>query len=187
MKKLHALALTSALAFGIALPGLATPLTEMRAEDLLPMAQEFRKTLELNANQQTLFNQVESKTRAVLRDRQSRRERLQQKAATSLIQPNAELRDISQALDAETAATAAEETALRAQWMDLVDALNDKQRQAVLALVLEQMQRVQHPDAKSAPARSKDEGGQHQRGMGGRRGAGGQGGSPIGGGLPGGQ
>lgn len=176
MKRLHALALTSALAFGIALPGSATPLAEMRAEDLLPMAQEFRKTLNLNANQQTLFNQVENKTRAVLRERQSRRERLQQQASTSLAQPNAELRQLAQAMDAETAATAAEETQLRAQWMDLVDALNDSQRQAVLTLVLEQMQRVQHPDTKGAPPRGKEEGGQHQRGMGGRRGAGGPGG-----------
>jgi hypothetical protein len=175
MKQLYALL----LAFGLAAPALATGLAEMRAEDLLPMAPEFRKSLNLNANQQTLFNQVENKTRTILRERQSRRERLQARALAGLAQPKAELREYAQALDAESTVAAAEEAQLRALWLDLNDALNDTQRQAVLTLVLEQLQRVPDPGAARGPMRGKEEGGaQHQRGMGGRK--------PPGG-MPGGQ
>lgn len=175
MKQLIAVA----LALGIAAPSFATALTEMRAEDLLPMAPEFRKSLNLNANQQTLFNQVEIKTRTILRDRQSRRERLQQKALTGLTQPKADLRDYAQALDAEASLAAGEEAHMRALWLDMNDALDDNQRLAVLTLVMEQMQRVPDQGPIRGPMRGKEEGaGQHQRGMGGRR--------PPGGG-PGGQ
>lgn len=45
----------------------ATPVMEMRATDLLPMAPELRKSLTLNANQLTLWQQVENKSRAILR------------------------------------------------------------------------------------------------------------------------
>lgn len=175
MKRLFALA----LALGLAAPTFAIPLTDMRAEDLLPMAPELRKTLNLNANQQTLFTQVENKTRNILRERQSRRERLQQQALGGLAQPKAELRDYAKALDAESAVAAAEESQLRALWLDLNDALGDNQRQAVLTFVLEQMQRVPDSGAARGPMRGKEEGaGQHQRGAGGRK--------PPGG-MPGGQ
>jgi hypothetical protein len=175
MKQLYALA----LALGLAAPAFATGLADMRAEDLLPLAPEFRKTLNLNANQQTLFTQVENKTRTILRERQSRRERLQQKALTGLAQANAELRDYAQALDAEATVAAGEEVQMRALWLDVNDALNETQRQAVLTLVMEQMQRVPDHGAARGPARGKEVGGaQHQRGMGGRK--------PPGGG-PGGQ
>ncbi len=175
MKQLYAWA----LALCLATPAFATALTEMRAEDLLPMAPEFRKSLNLNANQQTLFTQVENKTRNILRERQSRRERLQQKALTGLAQAKAELRDYVQALDAESIVAANEEAQLRALWLDMNDALNETQRQAVLTLVMEQLQRVPDPGATRGPMRGKEEGpGQHQRGMGGRK--------PPGG-MPGGQ
>jgi hypothetical protein len=56
-----------AFALGAAGTGLAVPLVDMRAEDLLPMASEFKKALNLNANQQTLWLQVEGRSRTVLR------------------------------------------------------------------------------------------------------------------------
>jgi hypothetical protein len=175
MKRLFALL----LALGLAAPAFATPIMEMRAEDLLPMAPELRKSLNLNANQATLFTQVENKTRNILRERQSRRERLQQHTLTAMTQPKVDLRDFAPALDAESTVTAAEENQLRALWLDMNDALNENQRQAVLTFVLEQMQRVQDSGAPRGPARGKEEGGgQHQRGAGGRK--------PPGGG-PGGQ
>jgi hypothetical protein len=49
----------------------------MRAEDYLPMAAELKKSLNLNANQQTLWSQTESRTRKLLAERKARRERLQ--------------------------------------------------------------------------------------------------------------
>ncbi len=166
MKQLYAVA----LAFGLAAPALATGLAEMRAEDLLPLAPELRKTLNLNANQQTLFTQVENKTRTMLRERQSRRERLQRAALAGLSQPKAELRDYAQALDAESTMAAGEQARMRALWLDMNDALNDSQRQAVLTLVIEQLQRVPDSGAARGPMRGKEEGGApHQRGMGGRK------------------
>jgi hypothetical protein len=69
-----------AFAVGAAGSTLAVPLMDLLAEDLLPMASEFKKPLNLNANQQTLWLQVEGRSRTVLRERQHRREALQEKA-----------------------------------------------------------------------------------------------------------
>lgn len=67
----------------------------MRAEDLLPMTSEFKKSLDLNANQQTLWQQVDSRSRAVLRERQHRREALQDEAKALLARPDVELRELN--------------------------------------------------------------------------------------------
>jgi hypothetical protein len=74
---------------------LATPVAEMRAEDYLPMAAELKKSLNLNANQQTLWSQTESRTRKLLAERKARRERLQAAALAGAQGANAELRDLA--------------------------------------------------------------------------------------------
>ena len=75
--KLPSLRLCAALVLGTAAAtAAAVPIAEMRLQDLLPMAPDFKTELKLNANQQILWQQVESKTRQLLRERQSRRERL---------------------------------------------------------------------------------------------------------------
>jgi hypothetical protein len=157
---------------------------DMRPEVLLAMAPDFRKTLNLNANQQTLWQQVEGKSRAILRERQARREKLQQQAKARLEAPNAELREAGALLDAEEAASAAENRQLRELWLTVNDALDDSQRKLVLTFVGEQMQRVDGPEGHGGPA-GKEEGGRgrgHGRGgMGGGMG----GGRPGGGGMPG--
>jgi hypothetical protein len=167
---------------GSAAPALATPLMDMVASDLLPMAPDFRKSLNLNANQQALWQQVESRTRSVLRERQSRRERMQQQAKAMLDKPDVELRELNAWIDAEAGLTAAEDKQLRELWLSMNDALDDGQRRKVATFVSEQMMRV--PDAPGehgGPDRSA-ESGQHRRGGGMGHGHGGMGGGT---GMPG--
>ncbi|OFA05879.1 hypothetical protein [Duganella sp. HH101] len=180
--------LSAALALSAVLsPAFALPVMEMRAEDFLPMAAELKKSLNLNANQQTLWQQTESKTRNLLRERQARRERLQAATLEATKGANVELRDLAKAVDEEATAAASEEKLLREWWLTVNDALNETQRQSVVQLVGEQLLRVPDNGAHGA-APHKQEGGEQQHrggrksGMGG--GVGGPGGASIS--LPGG-
>jgi hypothetical protein len=184
--------LTAALALSAALsPTFALPVMEMRAEDFLPMAAELKKTLNLNPNQQTLWQQTESKTRNLLRERQARRERLQAATLAGTKVAGAELRDLAKAVDEETTVSANEEKLMREWWLTVNDALNETQRQAVVQLVGEQLLRVPDNGAASheGGAPRKEGGGErrggHKGGMGGMGGGvGGPGGASIS--LPGG-
>lgn len=166
----------------------ASPLMDLRADDLLAMAPELRKALALNANQQLLWQQSEQRTRALLRERQGRRERLQAQAAALARNPGAELRELGTAADAEAQASAQEDQALREQWLLLNDALDDRQRAVVLRFLADQLERVRD----AAPPRGEGgprEGGGHggPGGAGGRGRPGGAGGGAGGmGGNPGG-
>lgn len=174
-----------ALALGAALsPAFALPVMEMRAEDFLPMAAELKKSLNLNPNQHILWQQTESKTRNLLRERQARRERLLAATLEGSKGANVELRDLAKAVDEETTASALEEKLLREWWLTVNDALNETQRQAVLQLVGEQLQRVPDNGARGESAPYRQEGGEQHRG--GRKGGsvGGPGGASIS--LPGG-
>jgi hypothetical protein len=173
-----------ALALGAAGSTLAVPLMDMRAEDLLPMTSEFKKSLNLNANQQTLWQQVESRSRTVLRERQHRREALQEKAKTLLARPDVELRELNALVEAESAAAGQEDKQLRELWLSLNDALDDAQRRQVAVLVNEQLLRVVpegRPGGERGGDKGGEKGGERGRGMGGR-GRGGMGG-PGGGGI----
>jgi len=162
-----------------AVPALALPIMDMHLEDLLPMAPDFKKELNLNANQQTLWQQTESRSRQVMRDRLSRRQKMQEAVANALNGKQVELRDLVGVVDAETATTAAEEKQMREWWLTVNDALSEPQRQQVVTFLSEQMMRV--PDNGSRPsAHDKDDapaktGGHHRGG-----GAGGAGGTPGG-------
>lgn len=156
--------LFAAVVLGAALlPAMALPVMEMRAEDLMPMAAELKKALNLNPNQQILWQQTESKTRALLRERQARRERLQAAAKSGLDGANVELRELNAAVDAETATSAAEEKQMREWWLTVNDALTEPQRHQVVQLVGEQLQRVQDNFMRPAGEPHKDEG-EHSRG-----------------------
>lgn len=157
---------------------LATPVAEMHAEDYLPMAAELKKSLNLNANQQTLWAQTESRTRKLLAERKARRERLQAAALAGTQAANPELRDLGKAMDEETDVSAAEEKQLREWWLTVNDALTEGQRQTVAQLVAEQLQRVQDTGGSHRPERP--EGGGEHRG-GGKGGRGGMGGGVSGG------
>jgi hypothetical protein len=169
-----------ALAIGSAAPSFAVPLMDLRAEDLLPMASEFKKMMNLNANQQTLWNQVESRSRAILRERQHRREALQDKARSLLGKPDVELRELNALIEAESAAAKAEDRQLRELWLGVNDALDDKQRAQMATFVSEQLMRVV-PEGR--PAGGGREGGGREGGgrPGGGHGRGGHGG--MGGGM----
>jgi hypothetical protein len=155
-------------------PAFALQVMEMRAEDFVPMAAELKKSLNLNANQQTLWQQVESKTRTVLRDRKTRRDHLQAATQSGTQGAHVELRDLAKAIDEETTVSANEEKLLREWWLTVNDALNESQRQIVVNLVSEQLLRVPDNGAAPRPER-KEEGGEHRGGKGGRGGAGGMG------------
>jgi uncharacterized membrane protein YgcG len=160
-------------------PAFALPVMEMRAEDYLPMAAELKKSLSLNTNQQTLWSQTESKTRNLLRERKARRERLQAATLAAAQGANVELRDVAKAIDDETNLSTAEEKQLREWWLTVNDALSESQRQAVVQMLSEQLQRV--PDSGSAPRpERKEEGGEHRGGKGGGRGGMGGGGVGVG-------
>jgi len=168
-----------ALALGSAVPSFAVPLMDMRAEDLVPMASQFKQSLNLDANQQTLFGQVEGRSRAILRERAHRREALQEQAKAILAKPDVELRDLNKLVEAESAASGGEDKQLRELWLGLNDALTDKQRAQVATLLNEQLLRVV-PEGRPSGERGSGEGG--NRGMGGRGGhRGGMGGGNMGG------
>lgn len=146
----------------------AVPLAEMRLEDLLPMAPDFKAELKLNANQQILWQQMEGRTRQLLRERKARRERLQTSVQQALARPGVELRELVSGLDQESDASLAEQKQLRAWWLDVNDALDETQRQAVAAFIAGQMARVMGGDG---PAPRGEGHGREGGEPGGRKGA----------------
>ena len=157
-----------------ALTASAVPIAEMRLEDLLPMAPDFRMELKLNANQSTLWQQVEGKTRQLLRERKARRERLQAGVTQGLQAPRLELRDLLAGLDTESTQSLAEEKQLREWWLSVNDALDEQQRQMVAQFIAGQMARVMdaavpRSESRGAPA------GEHGGRKGGKGGMGGAG------------
>jgi hypothetical protein len=155
-----------ALAFASgAAPSFAVPVHTIHAEELLAMAPDLRKSLGLNANQQTLWGQVDGRSRAILRERAARRERLQRQAKTVVTAPAPELRTLAAAMDAEDAAVEFEDKQLRELWLTVNDALDDKQRAQVAQFVAEQMERVEDGPRQSAP-RERDSGEKRPRGGG---------------------
>lgn len=170
-------AAAAALALAFAVAAHATPVMEMRAEDLLLMAPALKESLKLNANQATLWAQTESRTRALLRERQSRRERLQAAGKQALEAKDVELRELSGALEAELAASSAEEKQLRELWLTVNDALDEDQRHTVAVFLGEQLSRIEGPMRPAAAQRGEGEG--RGEGRGGHRGGhGGAGGTP---------
>lgn len=153
----------------------AVPLADMRLEDLLPMAPDFRAELKLNANQTTLWQQVEGKTRQLLRERKARRERLQASVAQGLQAPGLELRDLAGGLDNEGTLSLAEDRQAREWWLSVNDALDERQRQIVAQFIAGQMARVMdaavpHGESRGTPP------GEHGGRKGGKGGMGGSGG-----------
>ena len=149
---------------GACTAALAIPVTDMRAEDLVPMAVEFRAELKLTPNQLSLWQRVESRSKQILRDRKARRERLQESLKNALAVPRVELRDLNKVIDAENAASAQEDLQLRGMWLEMNDALDDNQRQQVATMLGEQLMRVTPEGNRGAP-RGEEKG--EKRGSGG--------------------
>lgn len=169
-----------ALAVGAATPSFAVPLMDMRVEDLMFMASDLKSSMHLSTNQQTLWNQVEGRTRSVLRERQHRRDTLQEQAKTMLARPDVELRELNKLVEAESAVSSMEDKQLRELWLGVNDALDDKQRAQLAVFLGEQLVRVV-PEGRPGGAgehggeRGERRGGRGGRGMGGAGGAGGTG------------
>lgn len=163
-----ALFLSAALA---PFPAHATKVMEMEAEDMVRAAGHFKDMLALTPNQQTLWQQVAAKSGALLRVRQSRREKLQASLKASLADPRQELRDMAAAVEAEAAASAVEDKELRELWLTVGDALNDQQRQQAAQFMVTQLDRAEGADRAAGPGPGRGEppqGGQrHQKREGG--------------------
>lgn len=172
------LAIALALVAGTA-PAFAVPVFSIHAEELMAMAPDLRKSLSLNPNQQILWGQVDTRSRAILRERAARRERLQRQAKTVVTTPAPELRTLGASMDAEDAAVQAEDKQLREMWLTMNDALDEKQRAQVAQFVAEQMERVEDAPMRGEP-RERDSGDKRPRG-GGKGGMGGMGGMGNGG------
>lgn len=157
-----------------ALTASAVPIADMRLEDLLPMAPDFRTELKLNANQGTLWQQVEGKSRQLLRERKARREHLQADVTQRLQAPQLELRDLLAGLDTESTQSLAEEKQLREWWLSVNDALDEHQRQMVAQSIAGQMARVMDAAAPRSESRGAP-GGEHGGRKGGKGGMGGPG------------
>jgi hypothetical protein len=123
----------------------------------------------------------------VLRERQHRREALQDKAKALLARPDVELRELNAMVEAENAAASQEDKQLRELWLGVNDALDDGQRRQIATLVGDQLMRVVpegRPGGEHSGGKSGERGGERgSRGMGGhgRGGMGGPGGVSIGG------
>jgi hypothetical protein len=153
----------------------ALPAMDVSVEVLMAQGGDLKQTLNLNPNQQILWRQTEAKMRAILDERRHRRERLQADLKQGADNPRAELRDLAKLYDAETDLSYREDKQLRELFLTVNDALDDNQRQAVLAALNDQLQRV--PD-RGCDSKTGDQS-QHARGMGHQRGAGsGSGGPP---------
>lgn len=167
MKRLP-LSLAAALLFSLP-AARAIPITDWRADELLMQAPEIRKELALNENQRLLWEQSERKTRTILRARKERREALDAAAKALAGNPAGDLRTLSAPLDADAAATQAEDLTLRETWLSMNDALDDAQRAKVTAHVRSMLERQPGgPDGEGKPERgSRPEGGGRGRGPGG--------------------
>ncbi|EJN07891.1 hypothetical protein [Herbaspirillum sp. YR522] len=169
-----------------ALAAQATALVDLIASDILPMTAQLRKDLRLTPNQQTLWQQSDQKTRAVLNQRQQRRARLQQDTERVLRTPDAELRELARGYDDDGAASEQEARQLREIWFSMADALDDAQLKQVQDYILDRMQRVADGPGKSDGSHGGGRGarpsggmgsGGAMGGMGGMGGAGGRGGN----------
>lgn len=183
---MHVNQLRSALKWGSALvclslaaSVLAAPVMDFRSEDVLSAADGVKDELHLNQNQQTLWRQIETKTRGILGEREKRQRDLQANMANGLKDPAIDLRQLSAAIDTESGLSAQDGRQLRELWLTMNDALDDQQRQAVRLFLADRLQRVDQASCERSSVVGKDKpsgkGGHGGKGMGGMGGANGGG------------
>lgn len=124
----------------------AAKVMEIEAEQMVRAANYVKDTLNLTPNQQTLWQQVSSRSGAILRARQSRRERLQADLKSRLENPAQELRELAKSIELEAAVSAGENHELRELWLGVHDALNDQQRAVAMQFMVTQLERVDRPE-----------------------------------------
>ena len=165
------LTLSLMLSSAATMPAMAIPVADFRAEDALSILTEFKKNVNLNPNQQLLWQQTESKIRNILRIRELSRWAIQNAVKASLEKKNTELRDLTKSMDQDEVISLQENQQLRELWLTMYDALDDKQRDMVVDLLMDQLNRVED--------QTKDHGSRSDlpKASGGRRGKGGSGGA----------
>jgi hypothetical protein len=162
-RKLFLTTIAASMLVLLSAPSYALPVMDVRIEDLVLQASDVRKSLNLNPNQQILWQQVESRVRMILRTRQSRRERLQVDIKLGLDDSKIELRELAKRLDAEDDLSNQESKQLRELWLTVNDALDDNQRQIILVRLADQLQRS--ADQKTESNSNRQKGDARGRGM----------------------
>jgi hypothetical protein len=142
----------------------AMPVMDIHIEDLMLRVSGIQKSLMLTSNQQLLWQQLESKSRALLRTRQTRREKLQADLLAKMDDPTTELRDMAAWVNGEADLSMLEDRQLRELWLTMNDALDDHQRQAILSFLADELVRV--ADQGRVQKAQKSDGQTHGRGMG---------------------
>jgi hypothetical protein len=125
---------------------------DVHLEDLMTQSSDVKQSLNLNANQQRLWQQVESTMRAIMSERQRRREQLQADLKKGLDNPHAELRDLAKQLGDEEDFSYQENKRLRELWLTVNDALDDTQRRTILLLLTDRLQRMPDEAHECKPA-----------------------------------
>ncbi|PRC91897.1 hypothetical protein [Solimicrobium silvestre] len=128
----------------------AMSLFDLRADALMARLPELKKSLNLNANQQILWQQSEAKTRSLMRAKELRRIKLDDLVREMVQTPNVELRDIDAKLDGERQAAQLEDQQSHETWLTMFDALDDKQRVLVQEFLYEQLMRSGNEEKSSA-------------------------------------
>ena len=137
MKKIHFVMLL--LLFSVVAVANAISVLDLRTDSLMVRLPELKKNLNLNANQQILWQQCESKTNAMMRAKELRLIKVDQLVRDMIQQPNVELRDIDARLREEKRVTELDEQTVREIWLTMFDALNDAQRLQVQEFLYEQL------------------------------------------------
>lgn len=166
-----------ALACAFATPAQAVSVMDVKLESLMPRMAEIKKSLNLNANQQTLWQQTESKTNTILHTREVRRQHLQAEIGQRMDQSDGELRDMAKLIDAEEDLSGQESRQIRELWLTVNDALDDNQRRIAQGFLAEQLRSQAdgpHDGARGKSADTPKRGGMGRKGgMGGGMGSGG--------------
>ena len=175
------LTLSLMLSSAVTMPAMAIPVADFRAEDALPILTEFKKNVNLNPNQQLLWQQTESKVRTILRIRELRRRAIQDAVKAGLEKKNTELRDLTKSMDQDEVISLQENQQLRELWLTMYDALDDKQRDMVVDLLMDQLNRVEDQTKDHGSRSDLSKASDGRRGKGGSGGAGGPNGGSQGG------
>jgi flagellar biosynthesis chaperone FliJ len=155
----------AALALLLSSSAHAIPVMNAELDDFMAQAAEVKNSLSLSPNQQHLWSQVEAKMRAIAEARRRRRAQLQTDMKKGLSDPRAELRDLAKTLDVEYEQSHQENKQLRELFLTVNDALDDNQRQKILVLLADQLQRVDDAGSESkcelpkAPSTGRPRGG----------------------------
>lgn len=150
-----------------ALPAFAFPVMQMPIEDFVLRDGDFKDALQLDANQQTLWDQVETKMRDIVRARQKRRDQLQKDFKSALSNLQTDSRALFRKLDEETNVSAQEDKNLRELWLEIDDALSDSQRKIVFTRFQDRLERAEARGFGAGGERGSGEmrgHGMHQRG-----------------------